>query len=280
MAFALSNYYFLPQWSKNRGLREVAAILKAEASAGDVFIANFPDPAQDYYLRELMLGRVMLPEEADATRVETLAALQQLARHYRRMWFVPIEALQWDADATTLGMLDRGYVREAAYQVGKLKLFRFASDPASAPGSQDVGAVFMSGPELERAHVAVNGREAGESLSAGDRLRVSLLWSSPVTRIDDDYIVFVHLLDSHGMLLASHDGPPVNGGRATSTWEPEEQILDVHVFQLPAVLDSDLFTLSVGLYSLYTEERQPVVGGGDSVALFNYSVERAKETTD
>ncbi len=280
VVFALSNYFFAPQWSKNRGMREVAGILQSQARAGDVFIANFPDPAQDYYLRELTLARAMLPEEPQANRMETLAALQQLAWQYRRLWFVPIEALQWDAEATVLDLLDRGYVREVEYRVGKLRLLRFASNPASASGSRDVSAVFAAGPKLERAHVGVNGQEAGESISAGDRLRVSLLWSAPATRIEHDYIVFVHLLDYDGMLLASHDGPPVTGNRATSTWQPGEKIVDVHVFQLPAVLDSDIFTLSVGLYSRYTEERQIVVGGGDFVPIFEYSVERAKQTTD
>ena len=89
----------------------------------------------------------------------------------------------------------------------------------------------------------------------------------------EDYIVFVHLLDSDGMLLASHDGPPATGSRPTSTWQPGEQIIDIHAFQLPEVLDSELFTLSVGLYSRDTQERQMVVGGEDSVAVFEYTVE-------
>ncbi|MDP6793251.1 MAG: hypothetical protein QF660_04265, partial [Anaerolineales bacterium] len=267
-------------WSKNRGLRDIAVILRSEGRESDVFIANLPDPAQDYYLRELTLARAILPEEADATRAETFAALHQLARQYRRMWFIPIGALQWDADRTALDLLDRGYVREAEYRVGKLKLLRFASHPASAPGSREVGAVFVAGPELEWVYVAVNGGETGESLSTGDSLRVSLLWSAPATRVDGDYIVFVHLLDSDGMLLASHDGPPVNGSRATSTWQPGEYILDVHAFQLPAVLESDRFTLSVGLYARHTEERQTVVGGGDSVPIFEYSLRDSRKTTD
>ena len=280
VAYALSNYFFVPQWSKNRGLRDVAGILRSQAREGDVFIANFPDPAQDYYLRELMLARAMLPEEARATRVETLTSLQQLAQQYRRLWFVPMEAIQWDSDATVLDLLDHGYVREEEYRVGKLELLRYASDPASAPTSREVGAVFAAGPELDRVHVAVNGREAGEYISVGDLLRVSLLWSAPGISIEEDYIVFVHFLDSNGMLLASHDGPPATGSRPTSTWQPGEKIMDVHAFQLPAVLDSELFTLSVGLYSRDTQERQMVIGGGDSVPIFEYSMESSNHTSE
>ena len=138
----------------------------------------------------------------------------------------------------------------------------------------------MSGPKLVLAHVSVNGQEAVESLAVGDHLRVSLLWSAPDTHIGHDYIVFVHLLDADGNLLASHDGPPVNGNRATSTWDPKEIILDVHVFEMPTVLDSDIFTLSVGLYASHTEKRQVVLGGEDSVAIFEYSAEIAKTTSE
>lgn len=280
VAYALSNYFFVPQWSKNRGLRDVAGILRAQARDGDVFIANFPDPAQDYYLRELMLARAMLPEEAQADRVVTRAALQQLAQQYQRLWFVPMEAMQWDPDATVLDLLDHGYVREERYRVGKLELLRYASDPASVPTTREVGAVFAAGPELERVHVAVNSREAREYISAGDFLRVSLLWSAPEISIEEDYIVFVHLLDSNGMLLASHDGSPATGSRPTSTWQPGEHIIDVHAFRLPEVLDSELFTLSVGLYSRDTQERQMVVGGDDSVAVFEYTLESSKYTSE
>lgn len=280
VAYSLSNYFFAPQWSKNRGMREVAGILQLQAREGDVFIANLPDPAQDYYLRELMLPHAMLPEEARATHVETLAALQQLSQQYLRLWFIPIDALQWDKDATVLELLDEGYVREAEYRVGKLKLLRFATDPAITPAIREIDAVFAAGPKLERAYVAVNGQEAGHSLSAGDHLRVSLLWSSPARIITQDYVVFVHLLDSDGMLLASHDGPPASGRRATSTWQPGEKILDVHAFQMPAVLDSDRFTLSVGMYARDTEERQIVLGGRDTVAIFEYRLENFSQTSE
>jgi len=253
----------------------VAEILQSELHTGDVFIANFPDPAQDYYLRELTLARAMLPEEAENTRAETLSALHQLAGQYRRMWFVPIDALQWDADATALDLLNRGYVREAAYPARKLRLLRYASETASAAGSRSVDALFAAGPRLQWAHVAVNGLPAGEALSAGESVRVTLIWSAPSAAIQGDYIVFVHMLDAGGMLLASHDGPPADGSRATSTWQSGETILDVHSFHVPGQLRGEYFTLSVGLYSRDTEERQAVVGGGDSVAIFEFSAETA-----
>lgn len=273
VCYALSNYFFDNQWSKNRGLRDVAEILRSHAREDDVFIANFPDPAQDYYLRDVMLDRTMLPKQAQSTRMETRTALQELAGKYRRLWFIPMEALQWDEDSTMLDLLDQGYVREVEYKVGKLELLRFASDPWSVSSIQEVGAAFVAGPELAHVHLAVNGMEATKTISAGDRLRISLVWMTSMTSIDEDYIVFVHLLDSDGMLVASHDGTPVHGIRPTSTWLPGEHVVDVHILQVPVVLDSGLLTLSVGLYVRDTEERQKTVGGGDSIEVFEYTVE-------
>ena len=128
--------------------------------------------------------------------------------------------------------------------------------------------------------MAVNGREAGESLSSGDRLSVSLVWLTPMIGIDEDYIVFVHLLDSNGMLVASHDGSPANGVRPTSTWMPGEHVIDVHAFQVPAVIESGILTLSVGLYARDSQERQIVVDGEDSVVVLEYTVESSIRTSE
>ena len=100
----------------------MAEILRSHAREDDVFIANFPDPAQDYYLRDVMLDRTMLPKQAQSTRMETHTALQELAGKYRRLWFIPMEALQWDADSTMLDLLDQGYVREVAVSYTHLTL--------------------------------------------------------------------------------------------------------------------------------------------------------------
>ena len=54
IGYGLRNHYFVPEWSKNRGLREAASILKSELNPGDIFISNFPDPAQDYYFNDVI----------------------------------------------------------------------------------------------------------------------------------------------------------------------------------------------------------------------------------
>ena len=89
-----------------------------------------------------------------------------------------------------------------------------------------------------------------------EALRLALHWScrSPTSQ---DYVVFVHLLDEHGELVAQADGPPVGGDYPTSLWETGERIVDHHLIDTNDV-QSGAYDLRVGLYTLETGDRLPV----------------------
>jgi hypothetical protein len=50
--------------------------------------------------------------------------------------------------------------------------------------------------------------------------------------MDEDYTVFLHLLDAQGTLIGQGDGPPFHGDYPTSGWSPGEELVDTH-FVLP-----------------------------------------------
>ena len=75
---------------------------------------------------------------------------------------------------------------------------------------------------------------AGDS-TPGETLPVELFWE-PLQPPQEEYVVFVHILDSAGNLVGSHDGQPVEGRFPTNTWLVGDVIQDVH--QVP--LDPDL----------------------------------------
>jgi hypothetical protein len=268
IGYSLRNYYFVPEWSKNRGLREVAAILEEEVNPGDIFISNFPDPSQDYYFNDVVQDRTMLPRSPDMTPIDISTELNQIADQYQRLWFIPIEAQHWDADKSTLSILENSYVREAEYIAGKLKLVRFASNYSIAAGSSFIGKSFVFGPRLEYAHLSVNGNSDVQVISIGDKLVVSLIWSTE-EMIQDNYVVFVHLLDSKGNLLASHDGLPASGRRPTTTWIIGETLLDIHQFQAPTVSIGGNVFLVTGLYRQETGERLKLVDGSNSITVYD-----------
>jgi hypothetical protein len=96
----------------------------------------------------------------------------------------------------------------------------------------------------------------GEPVASG-ALDVVLYWQA-LRPPDDNYYVFVHLLDEEGELIASHDGQPMDNRYPTAAWQPGVTVEDRHSLQLPSDLPSGTYQLKTGLYLLQTGERLPV----------------------
>ena len=96
------------------------------------------------------------------------------------------------------------------------------------------------------------------SVRAGDSITLSLYWRAE-RRPEEDYNVFVHLLDGAGQLVSQADGPPQGGIYPTAWWEPGDELEDVRQIVLPADAGRGTHTLVVGLYRWPTMERVPVI---------------------
>ena len=95
---------------------------------------------------------------------------------------------------------------------------------------------------------------AKEHAAPGDELRLTLYWRA-LHPIEDDYTVFVHLLDEAGQIRGQGDGPPVGGFHPTSFWDPGEVIVDGHAVAIDADADPGTYRLAVGLYLPSTGQR-------------------------
>jgi hypothetical protein len=117
-----------------------------------------------------------------------------------------------------------------------------------------------------------------EQVGAGETMAVTLFWQS-VEAVDEDYVVFVHLLDEAGQLVANHDGPPAGGRFPTASWRPGMTVPDVHTLTLPPDLTPGTFELRAGLYDPQSGERLALsfLDGqaveGDSVSLGNLEID-------
>ena len=224
-AVGLNNQYTDPQYSKTRGMREVAAHLAETAQPGDVYLANFPDPVQVYYLRNLNLPYHMLPGEPNA---HPDAELSQLLTG--RVWFVPVNAIQWDAEAYVQNRLLDTAILAEDHHFNKMWLMSFLPPTAANP----LSAQFADGIRL-----------AGYYLTPG---RLSLVWAadSPPTA---NYTIFVHALAGDGYNVVGHDAPPHT---PTSQWQPGQLIVDVHEFDIPT---DQPISLVAGMYLPGTGER-------------------------
>lgn len=97
----------------------------------------------------------------------------------------------------------------------------------------------------------------------GETLTLTLFWQ-PLRTIQPNLVVFVHLLDSQGNLVAQHDSPPDQGRRPTPFWQPGEVVVDKHPIVLPAHLPPGRYTLTVGMYDWPGLQRLPVLEGPDA----------------
>lgn len=268
---ALSNYYFDLRYSKDRGLRSVAATLSAYAQNGDAYVANFPDPAQVYYLRQINMPYFLVPPTAHESASDVSEAIAALGAAHSRLWFVPINATQWDPHGYAEAALESSFVRPYAFDFGKLSLRAYAPHAEFAAGFTPLRVTGADGIALEGALIAADGQPAGPTIPPGARLRVSLVWIARA-QPSADYTVFVHVLDDAGALLAQHDGPPQAGARPTSLWRPGQSVVDVHEFVLPADSAAGAITLVAGMYLPATGARLSFQDGSDGVRLGRYSV--------
>lgn len=95
----------------------------------------------------------------------------------------------------------------------------------------------------------------------GQTVNLTLHWrdlSSP----NDDYTVFVHVLDASQKIVAQHDQPPDGGKRPTSSWFPGDVILDHYQLVLPSSVQPGNYSIEVGMYLPSNGKRLPVSVGG------------------
>ena len=84
--------------------------------------------------------------------------------------------------------------------------------------------------------------------------QLTLYWES-LAPINEDYVVFVHLLDAAGNVISQADAPPTNNAYPTSWWATGELIADSHT--LPAAAGA--VAIRFGLYELNTGQRLPII---------------------
>jgi hypothetical protein len=101
------------------------------------------------------------------------------------------------------------------------------------------------------------GYEVTDTVSPGSGIDVTLYWQAQRAP-EDDYVVFVHLMNAEGQAVASHDGPPMEGRYVTSAWLPGDVTQDVHRLVLDATTPAGTYWLRVGMYAWPSLERLPV----------------------
>ncbi len=275
-AVSLNQQYFDTAVSKTWGYRDMTAHLAREVEpATDVFIAHFPDPSFDYYLRDIPLPRTIAPRYPDQPPAETRAQLAQLAAEYDRLWFVPAHRSGWDPEDIAYEWLEFETLREQMATYQRLDLLAYRPTRTLPQVAHPVQRTLRDELTLQQAFVTVNGVPADLTqplrLTPGDTLRVTLNWEA-LSDVGESYTAFVHLLGADGLMVTQHDGIPVNGQRPTLYWQTGQSFLDTHELNIPLETAVENGTLFVGLYNTQSLERQTFADGLDSWPLATLSI--------
>jgi 4-amino-4-deoxy-L-arabinose transferase-like glycosyltransferase len=274
----LARYYTDPVYNRTIGYGALAAHVASERGDNDILIINFPDPALQYYLRDIPIAQTMQPAMSNVSQSETEAALAEIAAGYDRLWFVPANS-NWDPENIAFRWLDYHNLKEHEVDYGKLSLLLYRPLPTVDHILFPVDATLLGLLRLEGLFVAVNGVpvELSETVQmpSGAKVNVTLVWQA-LARITESYTVFVHLLDDDGRLVAQHDGISLFGTRPTTSWQPGERFIDRHAMTIPAEFAAAGGNLWVGMYQTDTLARQPFSGHGDAIKVMTVTFEPAQ----
>jgi hypothetical protein len=95
------------------------------------------------------------------------------------------------------------------------------------------------------------------TMQAGQEMALRFFWQRRGD-ITQDYVVRTDVLDHTGRVVLQRAEAPVYGTRATSTWQPDEVIMDRHDIQLPSDLPAGQYEIRAGLFLSSTHESLPI----------------------
>jgi len=98
----------------------------------------------------------------------------------------------------------------------------------------------------------------------GEALQLTLTWQG-LASMDEDYTVFVHLLDENDRIWGQEDMQPVYGTHPTSRWRERDVVVDAHTLWTDQDSPLGLYRIEVGLYLLRTMERLQVLDASGKV---------------
>jgi hypothetical protein len=98
----------------------------------------------------------------------------------------------------------------------------------------------------------------GKQLAPGGELALTLTWQG-LSSMDEDYTVFVQVVDENDRIVGQVDAWPQQGTFPTSSWTPGEVVDDPYLVRLDQDLPPGQYRLYVGWYLLATARRLQVL---------------------
>ncbi len=263
--YSLHGYYFWPAYSKSRGWRDLANRLEALGHQGDIILQNYADPTLWYYYQG-DLPHAVLPASRPVDEEAAVAELQRLADSYKRIWFIPQQAADWDATGFVGKWLYRHCDRVEEESVGHLHLELYLTPQTFLAEMEPSGADLGHKVKLLGHRIEAKGPEGDETLSLkpGWPLYLTVYWRA-LSEMETSYTVFTHFLGPEGDIQGQKDNLPVRGTYPTTEWKAGETIVDKYVIITASDAPPGEYLLELGLYDRRTGQRLPLLDEGGRV---------------
>jgi len=277
---ALLTYYY-PTLETSEA-RRLAEQIETFEKPGDVILDLRPSQTQYFanvYHGELPVYGLFAKAELDEVDNLWLTRLQD---SYGRLWLLPDgglpEGSAWERplrmenflvwEGRPAGIDHAG--EDESRRNKRQRLVLYALTASQRLINNGLGTIFGTPGDIPSEINADNGqiRLSQYAISAnvkpGDEMLLALRWES-LQPIEQNYHVFVHIMNGADKKVTQRDGQPVQWLRPTSTWQPGEIIVDRYGLLLDEDFESGSYTIKIGLYDPVTQERIPVnAGTGES----------------
>jgi hypothetical protein len=119
--------------------------------------------------------------------------------------------------------------------------------------------------------IALVGYAVEKTARAGDSIHVRLYWRA-LAPMNEDYTVFVHLVNAGGQIITQKDDQPQGGRYPTSFWDVGDTVADEYALAVPRDAPPGDYQIRVGIYRASDGARLPVSGDGNAVNLLTIDV--------
>ncbi len=101
------------------------------------------------------------------------------------------------------------------------------------------------------------GVDTTREFRAGETLGIRTFWSVEQP-FEQDFFIFVHVLDAADTRVTQRDTPPWQGRFPTSSWRAGTLVVDVNDVALPAGLAPGEYTIAIGMFDLASGAQPPM----------------------
>ncbi|NJN93839.1 MAG: hypothetical protein HC875_06985 [Anaerolineales bacterium] len=270
-ALSLYHYFADPTYARDN-YRGLANFIKAVGGPDDAVILN-AEGQQDvfnYYFLNTSTPEAPvypLPRRRPLDEAATLAELQTIAGQANKIYAVYWATQQADPNGLIESWLNTHLFKATDQWYGNVRLVSYASllEKTQLPLTP---VTYQFGP-----HIRLKGYGLSASqITPGDILQVALSWQTDTPlKSDENYTVFVQVLDQADHLVGQRDAAPLT---PTSAWPANQPVADAHGVFIEPGTPPGLHRLIVGLYDSQTGQRLPVAGGQDFVELGQVEIVR------